>query len=236
MVCPKPKTQEMPPLVSREQFHPLNPRRVHAARGGARGPPERAHAHRQATGEGGSVLGRAGGGLALGHRAEEHVAARKGALRHVVRARRVAHAAARALDFLRLRTTQELRLGGGMHKPTVLSAAAAERILMWCARNPTAARNVFDCSKGIVDSNYANPADVMYNDATKDLGVHAIVDAEHGLPPSFDADADYSAGFAQGARAIMFLGGYIHLVSHRIGAVTKDVTPLASAGVWQLGL
>mmetsp|Transcript_3660 Transcript_3660/g.11882 ORF Transcript_3660/g.11882 Transcript_3660/m.11882 type:complete len:255 (+) Transcript_3660:220-984(+) len=105
VVCPKPKTQETP---SREQFHLLNPRRVHAARGGARGPPERTHAHRQATGEGGSVLGRAGGGLALGHRAEEHVAA-KGAVRHVVRARRVAHAAARALDFFFL----EQALHGG---------------------------------------------------------------------------------------------------------------------------
>ena len=117
-----------------------------------------------------------------------------------------------------------------MHKPTVLSAAAADRILMWCARNPAAARNVFDCSQGIVESNGSNPADVMYGGAPKDLGVHGIVDAEHGLPASFDVDKDYSAGFAQGARAIMFLGGYIHLVSHRIGAVTKDVT---AAEVWE---
>mmetsp|Transcript_13325 Transcript_13325/g.43454 ORF Transcript_13325/g.43454 Transcript_13325/m.43454 type:complete len:254 (+) Transcript_13325:53-814(+) len=93
------------PLESSSSFHLLNPRRVHAARGGARGPPERTHAHRQATGEGGSVLGRAGGGLALGHRAEEHVAA----ARHVVRARRVAHAAARAFDFFFL----EQALHGG---------------------------------------------------------------------------------------------------------------------------
>ena len=72
--------------------------------------------------------------------------------------------------------------------------------------------------------------DVMYGDAPKDLGVHGIVDAEHGLPASFDFDVSYSAGFAQGSRVIMFLGGNAHLVSHRIGAVTKDVT---AAEVWE---
>ena len=65
----------------------------------------------------------------------------------------------------------------------------------------------------------------------KDFGVHAICDAEHGLPADVKNECHYSAGHAHGARCVLFQGAVIHHVSHKIPAVTKDV---AAAEAWEV--